>query len=110
MERIEDPNKGTTKYKLSNEFLEGLIKISTELQVFVEKAASLIEERTRHFVIDPRDTLVHILRGTTSLPQLNVAWKSMQKRLELGNRTLNKYMQQYQHDSHRKYYFRPCQP
>ena len=100
VERIEDPNKGTTKYKLSNEFLEGLIKISTELQVFVEKAASLIEEQTRHFVIDPRDTLVHILRGTTSLPQLNVAWKTMQKRLELGNHTLNKYMQQYQHDSH----------
>ena len=100
VERMEDPNKGTTKYKLSDEFLEGLIKISTELQVFVEKAAGLIEERTRHFVVDPRDTLIHILKGTTSLPQLNVAWKTMQKRLELGNRTLNKYMQQYQHDPH----------
>ena len=46
VERMEDLNKGTTKYKLSNEFLEGLIRILTELQVLVEKAASLIEEWT----------------------------------------------------------------
>ncbi|EDR00751.1 uncharacterized protein LACBIDRAFT_333841 [Laccaria bicolor S238N-H82] len=98
VEKVEDPNKGITKYKLSDDFLEGLIKISTELQIFVEKAAGLIEEWTQHFVVDPGDTLIPILRGTTSLPQLNVAWTTIQRRLELGNRTLNKYMQQYQND------------
>ena len=100
IERVEDANKGITKYKLSDEFLVELIKISTELQVFIEKAVGLIEERTRHFVVDPKDTLIHILKGTSSLPQLNVAWKTMQKRLQLGHRTLNKYMLQYQHDPH----------
>lgn len=98
IEKVEDPNKGITKYKFRDEFLEELSKVSTELQVFVEKAARLIEERTRHFIVDPKDTLIHILKGTTSLPQLNVAWKTFQKRLELGHRTLNKYMQQYQQE------------
>jgi len=96
IKKSEDLNKGIMKYKLSNEFLEYLSKVSTELQVFVEKAAGLIEERTHHFIVDPKDTLIHILKGTSSLPQLNVAWKTMQKCLELGHRTLNKYMQQYQ--------------
>ena len=77
VERVEDLNKGITKYKLSDDFLENLHKASTELQVFVEKAAELLEERTRHFIVDPKDTLIHILRGTSSLPQLNVAWKTM---------------------------------
>ena len=96
IEKVEDLNKGITKYKFSDEFVEVLSKVSTELQVFVEKAAGLIEERTRHFIVDPKDTLIRILKGTTSLPQLNVAWKTFQKRLELGHRTLNKYMLQYQ--------------
>ena len=96
IEKVEDLNKGVTKYKFSDEFVEVLSKVSTELQVFVEKAAGLIEERTRHFIVDPKDTLIRILKGTTSLPQLNVAWKTFQKRLELGHRTLNKYMLQYQ--------------
>ena len=100
IERVEDLNKGITKYKLSDDFLEELSKTSTELQVFVEKAARLLQERTRHFIVDPKDTLIHILKGTSSLPQLNVAWKTIQRRLELGNCTLNKYMQQYQLDPH----------
>ena len=100
IERVEDLNKGITKYKLLDDFLEELSKMSTELQVFVEKAAGLLQERTRHFIVNPKDTLIHILKGTSSLPQLNVAWKTIQRHLELGNRTLNKYMQQYQLDPH----------
>ena len=100
IKRMEDLNRGITKYKLADEFLESLSKTSTELQVFVEKAARLLEERSQHFIVDPKDTLIQILKGTSSLPQLNVACKTIQKRLELGHRTLNKYMEQYQHAPH----------
>lgn len=93
---VEDRNKGTTKYKLAENLLADLSKMAIELQVFIEKASGFLEERTRHFTVDPKDTLMQILRGTTSLPQLNVAWKTMQKRLELGHKTLQKYVQQYQ--------------
>jgi len=93
---VENRNKGTTKYKLADHLLESLNRTTVELQIFVEKASGFIEERSRHFTVDPKDTLLQILRGTMSLPQLNVAWKTMQKRLELGHRTLQKYVQQYQ--------------
>ena len=96
IERIENPNRSLTKYKLATEFLENLTRTTVELQLFVERAAGLLEERETHFVVDPGDTLLHILKGTTSLPQLNVAWKAIQKRLELGHHTLQKYQQQYQ--------------
>ena len=96
VERLEDSNKGITKYRLSENLLSTLNKTAVELQVFVERAAGLIEERTRYFTVDLKDTLSHFLRGTSSLPQLNVAWKAMQKHLELGHRTLQKYALQYQ--------------
>lgn len=95
---VKDHNKGTTKYKLSENLLDDLSKTAVELQVFVEKASGFLEERTQHFTVDPKDTLLQILRGTTSLPQLNVAWKTMQRRLELGHKTLQKYIQQYQNE------------
>ena len=95
IEKVDDPNRGTTKYRLTETLFENLRRTSVELQVFVERAAGMLEERNAHFIVDPRDTLLHILRGTTSLPQLNVAWKTIQRRLELGHRTLQKYQQQY---------------
>ena len=101
---IENRNKGTTKYKLVNSLLDDLSKTAVELQVFVEKASSLIEERSCHFTVDPKDTLLQILRGTTSLPQLNVAWKTMQRRLELGHKTLQKYVQEYQNEPNEQYF------
>ena len=96
IERVEDPNRGMTKYKLSKDLLNNLCKTTIELQLFIERASALLEEREVHFTVDPKDTLLHILRGTTSLPQLNVAWKTIQKCLELGHKTLMKYQQQYQ--------------
>ena len=96
VEKIEDPNRSTSKYRLSSSLLETLQQAVVELQVFIEKAASLLEERDTHFIIDPKDTLLQILKGTTSLPQLNVAWKTIQKRLELGHHSLLKYQKQYQ--------------
>ena len=97
VERVEDKNKGITKYRLLESFMSSVNKTAVELQVFVERAAGLLEERTRYFTVDPEDTLSSILRGTASLPQLNVAWKTVQKRMELGHRTLQKYALQYQH-------------
>jgi len=44
VERIKDCNKGITKYQLSESLLATLSRITVELQVFVERAARLIEE------------------------------------------------------------------
>ena len=74
---VENRNKGTTKYKLVDSLLDDLSRTTVELQVFIEKASGFMDERTRHFTVDPKDTLLQILQGTTGLPQLNVAWKTM---------------------------------
>ena len=107
IEKIEDPSRSISKYRLSENLLENLQKTAVELQVFVEKAALLLEERNTHFIVDPKDTLLQILKGTTSLPQLNVAWKAIQKRLELGHRTLQKYQLQYQQGPHEELLLSP---
>jgi len=95
IEKVEDPNRSMTKYKLEESLMDNLHKTTIELQEFIERAADLLEERNGHFTINPRITLLHILRGTTSLPQLNVAWKAIQKQLGIGHHTLQKYQQQY---------------
>jgi hypothetical protein len=100
IEKVDDPNRDTTKYKLTEDLFDKLRKTTVELQEFVERAAGLLEDRNVYFTVDPKDTLLHILRGTTSLPQLNVAWKAIQKRLELGHRTLQKYQRQYRQSPH----------
>lgn len=53
IEKIEDPNRSTTKYRLSETLLENLSKTTVELQLFVERAAGLLEERDVHFTVDP---------------------------------------------------------
>ena len=73
IEKVEDPNRSTTKYKLEEGLMDNLCKTTIELQEFIERATDLLEEWSGHFTIDPKDTLLHILRGTISLPQLNVA-------------------------------------
>jgi len=45
IEKVEDPNRSTTKYRLSENLLESLGKAMVELQLFIEKAAGLLEEQ-----------------------------------------------------------------
>ena len=53
-------------------------------------------ERKSQFIVDPRDTLIPILQGTNSLPQLYVAWKALIARMRLGVKTWGKYVAEYQ--------------
>ena len=96
IKKVEDLNRGTMKYKLSDSLMESLHKTTVELQLFVGRAAGLLGERDVNFTIDPKDTLLHILRGTTSLAQLHVAWKVLLSRMRLGVKTWEKYIAEYQ--------------
>ena len=96
IETVEDLNRGTTKYKLLDSLMENLHKTTVELQLFVERAAGLLGEQDVHFTVDPKGTLLHILRGTTSLAQLHVAWRVLLSRMRLGVKTWEKYIAEYQ--------------
>ena len=65
-------------------------------QTFVQQAAALLVEQKPQFIVDPGDTLIRILQGTNSLPQLYVAWKVLMARMRLGVKIWGKYVAEYQ--------------
>jgi len=83
-------------YHLTKATLNNVCVVVTAQQTFIQQAAALIMEWKSRFIVDPRDTLIHILQGTSSLPQLYVAWKVLISRMRLGVTTWEKYIAEYQ--------------
>jgi len=54
-----------------------------------------VEEKPQ-FVVDPKDTLIPILQGTSSPPQLYVAWGVLITRMRLGVKAWEEYIAEYQ--------------
>lgn len=82
-------------YHLSSKELDRTQSAMNKLQVFLQQAARLIEERQTHFLVDPGDMLLPILVGTLSLGQMNAAWKALRLWIELGMKALTKYVSEY---------------
>ena len=89
-------DKGLPRYQLDALNLDRITTVVTEQQIFLERAAGLITERTNYFKIDPGDTLLPILKGTSSLAQLRAAWLALRHRIELGTKAWKKYITEYQ--------------
>jgi len=83
-------------YHLNSEDWDRVQSAVTELQIFLQQAASLIEKCQNHFLVDPGDMLLPILAGMSSLGQMNIAWKAIQLQVELGMKALRKYVAEYQ--------------
>ena len=92
VDRGEDSRR---RYHLVKATMDNIGTVVMAQQTFVQRAAALIMERCQ-FIVDPRDTLIPILRGTSSLPQLYVAWKTLMARMRLGVKTWGKYVAEYQ--------------
>ena len=105
VDRGPNRDRGLPRYHLDTLNLDRITTVVTEQQIFLERAASLIAERKNYFKIDPGDTLLPILRGTSSLPQLCGAWLALRRRVELGTKAWRKYITEYQLpvDSNRSY-------
>ena len=86
---------GLLRYHLASKDLDRIQSTVTELQLFLQQAARLIEERQTHFIINPGDTLLPILAGTSSLGQMNAAWQAIRLRIELGTKAWKKYIAEY---------------
>ena len=70
VDRGPDRDRGLPRYHLDTLTLDRIAVVVTEQQIFLERAAGLITERTSYFKIDPGDTLLPMLKGTLSLAQL----------------------------------------
>jgi hypothetical protein len=96
VDRGPEGDQRLPRYHLATLHLDRMSTVITELQIFVERAAGIIMERTNYFKIDPGDTLLPLLKGTSSLPQLRAAWLALRHRIELATKAWKKYSVEYQ--------------
>ena len=99
VDRGPDRQPRLPRYHLTTKDLDRAQKAVTELQLFLQQAARLIEEQQNYFLVDPGDTLLPILAGTSSLSQMNVAWKALRLCIELGTKAWRKYVTEYKQAS-----------
>ena len=95
IEMREDNLDPDTAVRMIDSELQPLLWVVTELQVFLERMARLIPERTSVFRIDPCETMTSALQGCASHSQLEVAYKILVKRLLIAQQTVIKYKAQY---------------
>lgn len=97
IERRDDSDPHTAIRMVDSE-LQPILRVVTELQVFLDRMAQLIPERTTVFRIDPRETMTSALQGCVSCSQLEVAHKILLRRLLIAQQTIAKYEAQYRQD------------
>ena len=96
VDRGEIRTRGLRRYHLVKATLDHICMVVMAQQALVHRAAALMVEGKPQFIVDPGDTLIPILQGTNSLPQLYVAWKALMARMRLGVKTWGKYVAEYQ--------------
>ena len=87
VDRGKDGTRGLRRYHLVKATLDHICMVVMAQQTLVQQAAALMVEGKPQFIVDPKDTLIPILQGTNSLPQLYVAWKALMARMRLGVKT-----------------------
>jgi hypothetical protein len=83
------------RYGLVQELFLKVDRIVGEMQHFLSRAASLVPGRSQYFHIDPEDSIVPILRGCSNVSQLVAAWEIIRSRIELGQKFLLKYEDEF---------------
>ncbi|KAK6966539.1 hypothetical protein R3P38DRAFT_2397933, partial [Favolaschia claudopus] len=83
------------RFFLSPRFMEEIDRGIGELQTFIQRAAALLPNRANHFIIDPGDSCVPILKGAHDLFQLEAAWEIIRERLATGQRFFTKYIEEF---------------
>ncbi|KAJ7665843.1 hypothetical protein DFH06DRAFT_984835, partial [Mycena polygramma] len=83
------------RFHLSPSLLSRTDRVVGELQTFLERAAELVDNRNSNFVIDPEDSCMPLLRGSTDLFQLEAAWDILRSRLERGHSFFIKYTEEF---------------
>ena len=85
----------TPRFHLHSSIFTELHKAIYKFQFYLERAAGLIRDRSRHFIIDPTDTFMTLLNGAYDLAQIHAAWLGVMTRLKLGLKFLDKYEEEY---------------
>ena len=95
VDRGQDRPRDTPRFHLRSSIFTDLHKAVYEFQFYLERAAGLIRDRNRYFIIDPKDTFLTLLNGAYDLAQIHAAWLGITTRLRLGLQFLDKYEEEY---------------
>ena len=95
VDRGEERSKTLPCYHLVTATMSNICMAVNAQQIFLQQAATMIAERKSHFIVDPGDTLIPSLQGTSSLLQLYAAWKALIRRMKLGVKAWDKYITEY---------------
>ncbi|KAJ7171769.1 hypothetical protein C8R43DRAFT_1120148 [Mycena crocata] len=68
----------------------------SEMQSVLDRAAALVPNRNRAFLVDPHGVAKSILSGADSLDEISIAWMTLSSRMDLAQRFLEKYEAEYQ--------------
>ncbi|KAJ6567627.1 hypothetical protein DFH09DRAFT_879763, partial [Mycena vulgaris] len=80
------------RFGLEPSLAQRVEKTINELQAVLRKAAWLVPDRANQaFQVDPQATLMPILRGASTLDELHIAWLALSKRMDLGQKYVDKY-------------------
>ena len=96
VDRGEVRARSLPRYHLVKVTMDNLTTVVTAQQIFLQQAAALIVDRKLHFIVDPGNTLIPILQGTSSLPQMYTVWRALITRIKLGVKAWEKYIAEYQ--------------
>ena len=96
VDRGENRNKRLPRYYLGKATMNNICGVVSAQQILLQEAATLIVERKSHFIVDPGNTLILILQGTSSLPQMYTVWRALITRIKLGVRAWEKYIVEYE--------------
>ncbi|KAJ7165295.1 hypothetical protein C8R46DRAFT_1220425 [Mycena filopes] len=72
-----------------------------DMQYLLDRAARLrtstfLPHKATHFMVDPNDTLMTVLKNAMELSELNLAWIGLNRRMELARRNFDKYESEFQ--------------
>ncbi|KAJ7176548.1 hypothetical protein C8R46DRAFT_1029879 [Mycena filopes] len=84
--------ENTYRFQLAPLLLSKQIQVVKDLQWYLSEAAALVRDRHRFFKVDPGDTLLPLLQGSSDAQQIRVAWDLLRVRLETGQRFFDKYL------------------
>ena len=96
VDRGENRKNRLARYYLGEATMSNVCAVVSAQQIFLQRAAALILGRKSYFKVDPGGTLIPILQGTSSLPQLYTVWRALTTRIKLGVKAWEKYIAEYQ--------------
>ncbi|KAJ6449628.1 hypothetical protein C8R47DRAFT_999136, partial [Mycena vitilis] len=83
------------RFYLAPLLLGRIDRVVGELQTFLDRAADLVDGRSSHFVVDPEDSCLPLLRGSNDLFQLEAAWEILRVRIGRGHSFFVKYTEEF---------------